>query len=124
MQVYRIGAEQFRRELADLLNKTGYGGDRVIIERHGSPLAVLIPYTFYEALISQEGATLTPPPAFAIPALATQIEAARERAGISYEEMATELQAQRLRTLHEIYPDFLPATTTEPALNDATVEPA
>lgn len=123
MQVHRVGAEQFRRELADLLNKTGYGGDRVIIERHGSPLAVLIPYAFYELLLQQE-VTITPSPAFATPALAMQIEAAREGAGIRYEEMAAELQAQRLRTLRETYPDLFPPIPPQPVSDDVTTEPA
>lgn len=122
MQIHRVGAEQFRRELADLLNKTGYGGDRVIIERHGSPLAVLIPYTLYEILL-QQAPDVGPPPGFATPALAAQIETARERAAISYEEMAVALQAQRLRTLRETYPDLLSSAITQSLTDDAATEP-
>jgi prevent-host-death family protein len=48
MHTVRIGAEQFRRELADLLSRVSYTGDRVIVERHGTPQAVLIPYELYE----------------------------------------------------------------------------
>ncbi|MCB0063587.1 MAG: type II toxin-antitoxin system prevent-host-death family antitoxin [Caldilineaceae bacterium] len=52
MAEIRIGAEQFRRQLTDLLNRTSYGQEHVIIERHGSPLAALIPYDLYEALMA------------------------------------------------------------------------
>lgn len=51
MAEIHIGAEQFRRQLTDLLNRTSYGGDHIIIERHGTPLGALIPYALYEALI-------------------------------------------------------------------------
>ena len=49
MELLRVGAEEFRRKLSDLLNRVGYGKDRVIVERHGSPVAVLVPYEVYAA---------------------------------------------------------------------------
>ncbi|MCB0188999.1 MAG: type II toxin-antitoxin system Phd/YefM family antitoxin, partial [Caldilineaceae bacterium] len=52
MAELHIGAEQFRRQLTDLLNRTSYGQDHVIIERHGTALAALIPYELYEALVA------------------------------------------------------------------------
>jgi prevent-host-death family protein len=48
MSEIRIGAEQFRRQLTDWLSRVGYGADHVIIERHGSPVAALVPFDFYE----------------------------------------------------------------------------
>lgn len=50
MAVLRVGAEQLRRELSHILARVGYGGDHVIVERHGSPQAVLIPSALYEQL--------------------------------------------------------------------------
>lgn len=60
MQTHRIGAEQFRRQLADLLNQVSYRGDQVIVERHGSPQAVLIPYPLYERVADLLEKTLAP----------------------------------------------------------------
>lgn len=51
MAQLHIGAEQFRRQLTDLLNRTSYGRDHIIIERHGTPLGALIPFSLYEALM-------------------------------------------------------------------------
>ncbi len=62
MQAYRVSAEQFRRQLADVLNRVSYGGDKVIVERYGSPQAVLIPYGTYqqfEELIEQNRGQLS-----------------------------------------------------------------
>ncbi|MFN8485285.1 MAG: type II toxin-antitoxin system prevent-host-death family antitoxin [Anaerolineae bacterium] len=101
MGTLRIGAEQFRRELTELLNRVGYGGDEVIVERNGRPIAVLKPYANREeAIASPEDAVEQ------VPVLAAQIAAAREEAGIAYEDLARQLQAERLRTLREKYPDF------------------
>ena len=52
MAEIHIGAEQFRRQLTDLLNRTSYGNDHIIIERHGTALAALIPFQLYEALVA------------------------------------------------------------------------
>lgn len=52
MTEMHIGAEQFRRQLTDLLNRVSYGNEHVIIERHGTPLAALIPFQLYEALVA------------------------------------------------------------------------
>ena len=101
METLRVGAEQFRRQLTDFLNRVGYAGDEVIVERNGRPIAILKPYTASEAA-PQEPAN----PIEHVPALAAQLEAAREASGISYEELAEQLQAERLRTLREKYPDF------------------
>ncbi len=101
MGTLRVGAEQFRRELTELLNRVGYGGDEVIVERNGRPIAVLRPYA------RREEATAAPQEAVEqVPVLAAQIEAGREEAGLAYEALARQLQAERLRTLREKYPDF------------------
>jgi len=53
MNQIHVGAEQFRRQLTDWLSRVGYGADHIIVERHGSPIAVLVPFPFYEEATSQ-----------------------------------------------------------------------
>ncbi len=55
----RIGAREARNRFADLLGRVGYGGDTVIVERSGKPLAVLVPIAQYEALVAERKATLS-----------------------------------------------------------------
>lgn len=101
MGTIRVSAEQLRRQLADLLNRVGYGGDEVVVERNGRPLVVLKPYSDMD---QGEGG-----PANQIertPALANELENARIAAGISYEELERALRLERLRTLREKYPDY------------------
>jgi prevent-host-death family protein len=38
-----IPVTEARAEFADLINRVGYGGERVIITRHGKPLVALVP---------------------------------------------------------------------------------
>ncbi len=97
MTQIHIGAEQFRRQLTDLLNRTRYGQDHIIVERHGTPLGALIPYDLYEALMAtsiperlaqlaqlQESEEITD--------LAVALEAILENESRSY-PMATERQS-------------------------------
>jgi prevent-host-death family protein len=110
MGAVRVGAEQLRRQLTDLLNRVGYGGAEIIVERNGKPLAVLRPYVEAEQapepLRMENEIERTP-------ALARELEDARVAAGISYEELAHELRVERLRTLREKYPDFAAAFAEE-----------
>jgi prevent-host-death family protein len=39
---YEIPVTQARAELADLINRVVYGGERVVVTRHGRPLAALV----------------------------------------------------------------------------------
>ncbi|MGY1502546.1 type II toxin-antitoxin system Phd/YefM family antitoxin [Streptomyces sp. QTS52] len=39
---YEIPVTQARAELADLINKVVYGGERVVVTRHGKPLVALV----------------------------------------------------------------------------------
>ena len=39
---YEIPVTQARAELADLINKVVYGGERVVVTRHGKPLIALV----------------------------------------------------------------------------------
>lgn len=38
-----ITAADARREWSDLLNRVGFGKERVVVTRHGKPLAALVP---------------------------------------------------------------------------------
>ncbi len=55
----RIGSREARERFADLLGRVGYGGDTVIVERSGKPLAVLVPIAQYEALVAERKAALS-----------------------------------------------------------------
>ncbi|AWT41762.1 MULTISPECIES: type II toxin-antitoxin system Phd/YefM family antitoxin [Streptomyces] len=39
---YEIPVTQARAELADLINQVVYGGERVVVTRHGKPLVALV----------------------------------------------------------------------------------
>ncbi|MGW1273664.1 type II toxin-antitoxin system Phd/YefM family antitoxin [Streptomyces sp. NPDC002491] len=39
---YEIPVTQARAELADLINRVVYGGERVVVTRHGKPLIALV----------------------------------------------------------------------------------
>lgn len=36
-------AEEARRNFADILNEVGFGGEQILITRHGKPVAKLVP---------------------------------------------------------------------------------
>jgi prevent-host-death family protein len=54
--VVRIGAREARNNFADLLGRVGYGGQTVIVERSGKPMAAIIPAESYEQLIAEREA--------------------------------------------------------------------
>ncbi len=51
--VQRIGAREPRNSFSDLLGRVGYGGEVVIVERSGKPLAVMMPVSLYERLVAE-----------------------------------------------------------------------
>jgi len=51
--VVRIGAREARNNFADLLGRVGYGGQTVIVERYGKPMAAIIPAEDYQRLIAE-----------------------------------------------------------------------
>ena len=107
MELLRVGAEEFRRKLSDLLNRVGYGKDRVIVERHGAPVAVLIPYEIYQAFekfMDSRGELHLPEGS--LEAIASQFRAEMEYADVTYEDLSAGLREERLRTLREYYPEF------------------
>ncbi|NGN68669.1 type II toxin-antitoxin system Phd/YefM family antitoxin [Streptomyces sp. A7024] len=49
---YEIPVTQARAELADLINRVVYGGERVVVTRHGKPLVALVSASDLERLES------------------------------------------------------------------------
>jgi prevent-host-death family protein len=45
-----IPVTQARAELAELVNRVGYGGERLVLTRHGRPLAALVPASDLDVL--------------------------------------------------------------------------
>jgi prevent-host-death family protein len=59
-----VPASEFRNQFAEMLNRVAYQRQRVLIERHGKPVAVLLPVEDLEYL-RRPGTPLAPP---AVPA--------------------------------------------------------
>jgi prevent-host-death family protein len=51
-----VSATEARKHLPELLNRAGYGKERICIESHGKPVAVLISYEDLERLEALEDA--------------------------------------------------------------------
>ncbi|MEU6811311.1 type II toxin-antitoxin system Phd/YefM family antitoxin [Streptomyces sp. NPDC046831] len=51
---YEIPVTQARAELADLINRVVYGGERVVVTRHGKPLVALVSAADLERLEQAE----------------------------------------------------------------------
>jgi prevent-host-death family protein len=57
---YEIPVTQARAELADLINRVVYGGERVVVTRHGKPLAALVSAADLRRLEEEQDATEEP----------------------------------------------------------------
>jgi prevent-host-death family protein len=44
-----IPVTEARAQLSDLINRVGYGGERIVLTRHGKPLVALVPAADLEA---------------------------------------------------------------------------
>ncbi|GAA0421628.1 type II toxin-antitoxin system Phd/YefM family antitoxin [Streptomyces luteireticuli] len=53
---YEIPVTQARAELADLINRVVYGGERVVVTRHGKPLVALVSAADLQRLEQDGGA--------------------------------------------------------------------
>lgn len=53
---YEIPVTQARAELAELINRVVYGGERVVVTRHGKPLVALVSAADLERLDALEQA--------------------------------------------------------------------
>jgi prevent-host-death family protein len=50
----KIGASDFRQQLADMGNRVSYGGERITVTRSGKPLFAVVPYEDAELLEALE----------------------------------------------------------------------
>ncbi|MEU3526247.1 type II toxin-antitoxin system Phd/YefM family antitoxin [Streptomyces sp. NPDC038707] len=53
---YEIPVTQARAELAELINRVVYGGERVVVTRHGKPLVALVSAADLERLVALDEA--------------------------------------------------------------------
>ncbi|MET7287319.1 type II toxin-antitoxin system Phd/YefM family antitoxin [Streptomyces sp. NPDC005573] len=89
---YEIPVTQARAELADLINRVVYGGERVVVTRHGRPLVALVSAADLERLDA-----LDEPAAEQVVSSVSGIRAAehaapeRQRFGIAAEHRGTGL---------------------------------
>ncbi|MFD7920852.1 type II toxin-antitoxin system Phd/YefM family antitoxin [Streptomyces sp. NPDC059740] len=60
---YEIPVTQARAELADLINRVVYGGERVVVTRHGKPLVALVTAADLERLEAASAQEAVPEPA-------------------------------------------------------------
>lgn len=51
-----IGAREARSKFADLIGRVHYGGETIIVERSGKPMAAVIPVELYERLMAEREA--------------------------------------------------------------------
>jgi prevent-host-death family protein len=51
---YEVPVTQARAEFADLVNRVVYGGERVVVTRHGKAIVALVPAADLERLESDE----------------------------------------------------------------------
>jgi prevent-host-death family protein len=52
----RMSAKDARSKFSDLLGIVNYGGEEVIVERSGRPVAAVIPFPVYERLVAERKA--------------------------------------------------------------------
>ena len=49
----RVSAREARNKFADIMGSVRYGGEEIIVERSGRPIAALIPVDTYEKLVAE-----------------------------------------------------------------------
>ncbi|MEV6591398.1 type II toxin-antitoxin system Phd/YefM family antitoxin [Streptomyces acidicola] len=86
---YEIPVTQARAELADLINRVVYGGERVVVTRHGKPLVALVSAADLERL--EESASTEEPVITSVSGARDVASAPRERQrfGITAEHRGT-----------------------------------
>ncbi|MFC9290339.1 type II toxin-antitoxin system Phd/YefM family antitoxin [Streptomyces sp. NPDC057052] len=86
---YEIPVTQARAELADLINRVVYGGERVVVTRHGKPLVALVSASDLERLDA-----LDAPGAPAGERVVSSVSAVREAASASGERQRFGIAAE------------------------------
>lgn len=54
--VVRMGAREARQKFSELLGRVHYGGETVILESSGKPMAAVIPLAAYERFVAEREA--------------------------------------------------------------------
>ena len=57
----RMGIRELREKLGERINAAHYQGECTIVERNGTPFAVLVPYEWWQSQEPQDRSGLTPP---------------------------------------------------------------
>ncbi|MEV6618818.1 type II toxin-antitoxin system Phd/YefM family antitoxin [Streptomyces sp. NPDC051051] len=86
---YEIPVTQARAELADLINRVVYGGERVVVTRHGKPLVALVSASDLERLDA-----LDAPDAPAGERVISSVSAVRDAASASRERQRFGIAAE------------------------------
>ncbi|HEY8983645.1 MAG TPA: type II toxin-antitoxin system Phd/YefM family antitoxin [Streptomyces sp.] len=76
---YEIPVTQARAELADLINRVVYGGERVVVTRHGKPLVALVSAADLERPDALDTPVLEEPVISAVSTVREVTSAPRER---------------------------------------------
>lgn len=82
---YEIPVTQARAELAELINRVVYGGERVVVTRHGKPLVALVSAADLERLEGEEAAQERAISSLSSIGSAPSAPAERQRFGIAAE---------------------------------------
>lgn len=51
--IIRMGAREARQKLSELVGRVHYGGDTVILESSGRPMAAVVPLEMYERMMAE-----------------------------------------------------------------------
>ncbi|MFD8970295.1 type II toxin-antitoxin system Phd/YefM family antitoxin [Streptomyces sp. NPDC059568] len=111
---YEIPVTQARAELADLINRVVYGGERVVVTRHGKPLVALVSAADLERLESgQEAAEERVISAVSTIRSVPSAPGERRRFGIAAEHGSEHRPELRSETRPETRPDSRPGHRSE-----------
>ncbi len=77
----RVGIEQLRLNIADTVNRAAFGRERVIVERHGKPVAAIVPVDDLELLEELEDRE----------DLRAALKARKEKGGVTIEQLKEDL---------------------------------
>jgi prevent-host-death family protein len=104
-----VNVAEARRRLADLLTRVAHGGERVIVERHGKPLAAWISLADFqrlEALERDESGSQERWREALDRARASRARILGARQGLPLPDSADSIRAMREERLHELAPDL------------------
>ena len=104
-----VNVAEARRRLAELLTRVAYGGERVIVERHGKPLAAWVSLADLEQLEAVDRAEVGGHERWREAldrARASRARILRARQGEPLPDSAESIRAMREERLSELAPDL------------------